>query len=159
LPEAERAPIGGRGRPRPSPGIRQTPSGKWQARYRDPSGRLRGKTFIRKGDAQAFLAATKTDLHRGAWIDPSRSMTRFGDLAGEWLDNRLNLRRTSLARDESYLRNHVLPAFEDLPLGRLERGAIQAWVKDLTADGLAPRTCRCATRSSRASSTGRWPLA
>jgi hypothetical protein len=40
-------------------------------------------------------------------------MTRFGDLAGEWLDNRLNLRRTSLARDESYLRNHVLPVFED----------------------------------------------
>ena len=129
-------------RRRTSPGIRQTPSGKWQARYRDPSGRLRGKTFVRKGDAQAFLVATKTDLHRGAWIDPSRSMTRFGDLAGEWLGNRLNLRRTSLARDESYLRNHVLPAFEDLPLGRLERGEIQAWVKDLSAAGLAPRTVR-----------------
>ena len=142
MPEAERAPIGGRCRPRPSPGIRQTPSGKWQARYRDPSGRLRGKTFIRKGDAQAFLTATKTDLHRGVWIDPSRSMTRFGDLAGEWLDNRLNLRRTSLARDESYLRNHVVPAFEDLPLRRLERGEIQAWVKELSAAGLAPRTVR-----------------
>ncbi len=129
-------------RRRTSPGIRQTPGGKWQARYRDPSGRLRGKTFTRKGDAQAFLVATKTDLHRGAWIDPSRSMTRFGDLAGEWLGNRLNLRRTSLARDESYLRNHVLPAFEDLPLGRLERGEIQAWVKDLSAGGLAPRTVR-----------------
>jgi len=84
--------------------------------------------------------ATKTDLHRGVWIDPSRSMTRFGDLAGGWLDNRLNLRRTSLARDESYLRNHVLPAFGDPPLGRLERQGIQAWVKDLSAAGLAPRT-------------------
>src|SRR5437870_4356850 len=101
-----------RGEGRREFGIRQTPSGKWQARYRDPSGRLRGKTFIRKGDAQAFLVATKTDLYRGVWIDPSRSMTRFGDLAGKWLDNRVNLRRTSLARDESYLRNHVQPAFE-----------------------------------------------
>ena len=91
MPEAERAAIGGRGRPRLSPGIRRTPGGKWQARYRDPSGRLQGKTFVRKGDAQAFLTATKTDLHRGVWIDPSRSMARFGDLAGEWLDNRVNL--------------------------------------------------------------------
>jgi hypothetical protein len=52
-------------------GIRQTPNGKWQARYYDPSGRLRGKTFARKTDAQAFLAATKTDVHRAYGWTPA----------------------------------------------------------------------------------------
>jgi hypothetical protein len=86
-------------------------------------------------------------------------MTRFGDLAGEWLDNRLNLRRTSLARDESYLRNHVLPAFEDVAVGRVERGAMQAWVKELSAAGLAPRTVRMCYQILKSILDGRWRLA
>jgi hypothetical protein len=61
--------------------IRQTPSGKWQARYYDSSGRLRGKTFVRKTDARTFLATTKADLARGAWVDPGQSKTRLGPYA------------------------------------------------------------------------------
>jgi len=44
-------------------------------------------------------------------------------------------------RDESYLRNHVRPPSR-ISFGRLERGEIQAWVKELSAAGLAPRTVR-----------------
>ena len=35
--------------------IRQAPSGRWQARYRDPNGREREKSFKRKADAQNFV--------------------------------------------------------------------------------------------------------
>jgi len=44
--------------------------GKWQARYYDPSGRQRTKSFARKTDAKAFLAAVETDKRRGDWNDP-----------------------------------------------------------------------------------------
>lgn len=132
--------------PRPTPGIRATPSGKWQARYYDPSGRLRGRTFVRKSDARDFLVSTKVDVKQGKWVDPERSAVRFGKLATEWLDGRVSLRATSAARDESYVRNHVVPAFGSVAVGRIERADVQAWVKRLTDQGLAPRTVRTCYR-------------
>lgn len=123
-------------------GIRPTPSGKWQARYYDPRGRLRAKTFERKTDARAFLAAVKTDVRRGTWIDPARSARRFGDWAQVWLTHKLNLRRSSFARDEGCVRNHILPAFGDVPIGRIGRGDVQAWVKELGDNGLAAASVR-----------------
>ncbi len=82
-------------------------------------------------------------------MDPSRSNTRFEPLAREWLDNKLNLRRTSFARDESYLRNHIMPAFGQFPVGRIHRGEIQSWVKTLGEGGLAPATVRACYRILR----------
>jgi integrase len=129
--------------------IRPTPSGKWQARYRDPSGRLRGKTFERKTDAKRFLAAVKTDMSRGAWVDPRRSTAQLEPLAHEWLGNKLHVRPSSFARDEGYLKNHVLPAFGEVPIGRITRVAVQAWVKDLRESRLAPATVRTCYRILR----------
>jgi integrase len=134
------------GTTRTTTGIRATPSGKWQARYYDPSGRLRGKTFVRKTDARTFLASTKVEVHRGAWVDPDRAGVRFGELAGEWLGGRLGVRPTSAARDESYVRNHVVPAFGSMAVGRIQRAEVQAWVKALSEGGLAPRTVRTCYR-------------
>ena len=37
---------------------------KWKARYRDPKGRARSKTFDRKYDAEKFLARVDTDIQR-----------------------------------------------------------------------------------------------
>lgn len=55
----------------------------------------------------------------------------------------LNLRPSSRARDESYLRNHVIPAFEDRTIGRIQKIDVQTWVRSLSEDkALAPRTVR-----------------
>jgi integrase len=129
-----------------SPGVRLTPSGKWQARYYDPSGRLRGKTFDRKTDARAFVAAVKTDMRRGTWIEPSRTTMPFEDWAGQWWDGKLNLRRSTQATDEGCLRNHILPVFGGTPVGRITRADVQAWVRQMSEAGVGPDTVR---RSSR----------
>jgi integrase len=65
---------------------------------------------------------------------------RLGDWIESWLATTVNLRPSSRARDESYLRNHVLPAFGTAPLGRITQLDVRAWVADLTASGLAPAT-------------------
>ena len=47
--------------------IRKLPSGRWQARYPDGSGRdiAAPTTFSTKGDAARFLAQMQADLDRG----------------------------------------------------------------------------------------------
>ena len=51
-------------------------NGKYRARYRDPLGDQRCKTFTRRGDAERFVREMEVDLQRGVWIDP-----RGADLA------------------------------------------------------------------------------
>lgn len=122
--------------------VRATPSGKWQARYYDGSGRLRGKTFVRKTDARAFLAAVRTDMNRGTWIDPKRTTVRFHVLAGQWLDGKLNLRRSTYATDEGCLRNHILPEFGERSVGRISGADVQGWVRRMSHGGVGPDTIR-----------------
>lgn len=128
--------------PRPTPGIRATPSGKWQARYYDPSGRLRGKTFVRKSDARDFLTSVKVDVKQGKWVDPALAATPYEEWAQKWLGNKLNLRPTSLKRDEECLRLRLLPSFGKTQLQRIARSDVQGWVKKLAESGLAPATVR-----------------
>jgi integrase len=56
---------------------------------------------------------------------------------------KLHLRPASRARDESYLRNHVLPAFGPAPLSRIHKSEVKAWVAMLSVEkGLAPKTVK-----------------
>jgi hypothetical protein len=43
---------------------------RWLARYDDPDGRARSKTFARKLDAERFLATVETDKLCGTYLDP-----------------------------------------------------------------------------------------
>ena len=68
--------------------VRKSPRNptRWEARYRDASGRQRTKTFPSRTDAKAWLAATETDLRRGSWIDPKMSAIRLEEVADHWLE-------------------------------------------------------------------------
>ena len=44
--------------------------GKYRARYRDASGRLRSRSFTLKADAERFVREEEVALERGSWIDP-----------------------------------------------------------------------------------------
>lgn len=59
---------------------------RWQARYLDPDGRERTRTFDRKQDAERFLATMTVDVLRGAYVDPDAGKVTFADFAGRWLD-------------------------------------------------------------------------
>jgi hypothetical protein len=58
-----------------------------------------------KREALRFLERVGTDVQRGEWRDPVHAKVRLDD----WMwATTVNLRPSSRARDESYLRNHVL---------------------------------------------------
>jgi integrase len=70
----------------------------------------------------------------------------FREWAAECYAARIDLRESSRARDEGYLRHHVLPHFGSVPLARIDRRNVQEWVSLLSAKGLAPATVRACHR-------------
>ncbi|MCU1370247.1 MAG: Site-specific recombinase XerD [Ilumatobacteraceae bacterium] len=120
---------------------RHTSSGdRYDVRYRDPTGRLRRKTFRRLGDARTYARETEADVLRGDWTDPQSGKVTFAEWWDRWWPTTVNLRPSSRARDESYARNHLLPQFGPMRLASIDHTAVSAWVADLTHAGRAPAT-------------------
>ncbi len=127
---------------RRTPGVRPTRSGRWEARYYDDRGHQRGKTFIRKANAEAFRSTVRADLRRGTWIDPAASAAQFATLASGRLASRLNVRRSTFLTDEGCIRKHILPRFGSVPIGRIARADVQRWIKELSDAGVGADTVR-----------------
>ena len=131
--------------------VRKLPSGRWQARYFDASGRRHQRTFPSRGDAGRFLAGVRADLDRGGWIDPRAGQVQFREYSRVWLKNR-RVRGRPLAprtveRYGGVLRRHILPVLGDTELRHLTSAAVRAWYGRLTAtDELAPATAAKAYR-------------
>lgn len=111
---------------------------RWRARYRDPDGRERSRTFSRKADAQRWLDTVCGELVRSTYIDPRAGRRLFRDYAEAWQGAQVH-RATTAAQVESNLKNHVLPFLGDRPLAAIRPSEVQGWVKARSAV-LAPAT-------------------
>ena len=103
--------------------VRKLPSGRWQARYHDQAGvrHTAPRTFPTRGDANRFLAQVEADLLRGSWADPKLGRVPFGEWVEQWRPTTANLRPGTLVLYDYLLRRFLLPAFEQVPLGRYVR--------------------------------------
>jgi hypothetical protein len=111
--------------------VRKLPSGRYQARYRGPEGRMRSAshTFVRKSDAASWLTFKEAEIRRGDWIDPDAAQVTFGEYAEQWIGDRvLKVRTEELYR--SLLRNHLLAAFGNVSIGDIDEAAIRRWRKE-----------------------------
>lgn len=111
--------------------VRRLPSGRWQARYLDSTGRRRTATFTTRTAAGRHLAATGTDLTRGTWTPPEAGQTQLADYAWTWLAGR-HVRGRPLAprtreRYTTILRRHILPDLGHLPLAQLTPATVRGW--------------------------------
>src|SRR5215218_1254302 len=113
---------------------------RYVARYVDPTGRERSKSFTRRADAQKYLTEIEAAKLRGAWVDPAHSRTLFGDWHSEWWTTTVNLRPKTRTRNEMVFRLYVLPRFGAVPLDAITQREVRAWVTSLTVRGLAPAT-------------------
>lgn len=98
-------------------------------------------TFLTKADALAWLAAAETDIHRGAWVDPSSAQMTVAELAKRWLEHDPSKRASTVARDEVILRLHILPLIGMARIGDVTPPSVQKLV-NTWAQGQAPRTAR-----------------
>jgi integrase len=118
--------------------IDKLPSGRWRARYRDPQGRSRSKTFDRKRDAERYLSASSTDMERGRWTDPQGGRITIGSWAERYLATVVNLRASTRYTYERDLSKYVLPRFARAQLAQVRGVDVQTWLADELANGLSP---------------------
>ena len=114
-------------RPQGSGSVRQLPSGRWQARYRDDSGVLRSApaTFETKLDASTWLGSGATYDVEVERTDPTLAV-----FAAHWLAAREVKPRTR----EGYQRlldTAILPGLGDLRLSKITTGHVKAWYATL----------------------------
>ncbi|WP_370326023.1 tyrosine-type recombinase/integrase [Euzebya sp.] len=116
---------------------------RWRARYRDPAGRERSKTFKRKLDAERHLVSVEARMLQGEWTDPERGRTTVAEWAPKWLDSKRALKPKTRYTYESLLRK-VTAHLGGYPLAKLDRLAVETFVSQLEAEGLsASRVRQC----------------
>jgi len=120
--------------------VRRFSSGRYQASYWHEGRRIVAPgTFKFKADALAYLGLVETDMRRGVWREPMAERLTVAELAAEWLEANPLKRSSSLERDQSTLRNHVLPALGALDVTTVTRQDVQRLV-DRWAIDHAPST-------------------
>lgn len=122
--------------------VRDSRDGRWLARWRDPSGRQRKKSFRRKVDAERFLSGLLADLHRGSYIDPSGGKVLFSVYAETWMSGLSHLKATTADRYRDVVRTHVLPKWGGWALGKVAHSDVAAWIGDLRLAGLSAGSVR-----------------
>lgn len=129
--------------------IKKLANGRWEASYRDPSGRERVKHHRTRTEADRWLTSVKEHLHRGDYVDPRLGRRLFEDWATSWLAGTSHVRAKTYAHYESVLRVHVLPTFADEPIASITPTAVRRFVAERVASGAAPGTVRSARKVLR----------
>jgi integrase len=121
--------------------VSKLPSGRWRARYPDPSHQGTDRatwlnaptTFLTKGDAAAWLAAREAELVEYRWRPapppPAEPVETFASYSGRWLTAREL--KPSTVREYTRMLRSLVSTFGDLPLDEIAAVDIRTWYAKL----------------------------
>lgn len=120
--------------------VKKRPSGRYRARYRDPSGREHAKHFDRKVDAERWRDEATAAIVTGQYVDPKAGRVKFREFGEDW---RKTMAHGPATRNlvERCLRLHVYPTLGDRPVRGIRTTTVQALVTELSTQ-LAPSTLK-----------------
>ncbi|GAB2474485.1 tyrosine-type recombinase/integrase [Xylanimonas ulmi] len=120
---------------------KRTRNGKtrWLARYRDPEGKQRSKTFDRQVDAQTFLDETVVSVRRGTYLDPDAGRETFRAHAEAWLAMQ-TFNTSTREVVEHRLVKHVYPVLGSKQLAQIKPSTVKAWLAGLKVSKSYART-------------------
>jgi integrase len=101
----------------------------YDVRLRDPNGKEYCRTFETKGEAEDFEDDERGARRHGTWVDPRNAARPFSSVADDWLEDDGTKRSSSLARDRSILRTHVMPRLKSKAGRSITRADIQRLVR------------------------------
>jgi integrase len=122
--------------------VRDTRNGHWIARWQEPSGAERKKSFTRKVEAQRWLDQLQAEIHQGRYIDPSGAKTLVALYAQRWCDGLVHLKPSTLQRYRGIVKTHIVPVWGSWQIGRITPNDVNSWIGTLVADGLRPSSVR-----------------
>jgi Phage integrase, N-terminal SAM-like domain len=114
----------------------------YRARWRDPSGRERKRSFNRKTDAQRFLVSVEDAKLRGSYVDPAKGKVAFAEWAERWFATTADLKPATRRTYRMLLDNQVLPHFGAATLAGIDTLTVREWVAGLVDGGLSPSRVR-----------------
>ena len=132
--------------------IRHLPSGRFQIRYPGPDGRMRtgADTYPDKRSADRALSLTQAQMITGEWTDPQRAKVKLQAYARKWIDQRPNLRPTTVELYRWPLAKHIGPDLGQVPVGKITPEVVREWRAALLADGASVSAAAKAYRLLRA---------
>lgn len=119
-----------------------TRDAKWKARYTDPSGRDRSRTFARKLDAEKFLERVGADMQKGEWIDPRSNKTRFEDWVDVWWKTTVKLAPSTRRGYDKLLRVHLNPKFRGRRITSIDWIEVELFAASMLERELSTKTVR-----------------
>ncbi len=122
--------------------VRNTRNGHWIARWQEPNGTERKKSFTRKVEAQRWLDQLQAEIHQGRYIDPSAGKTLVAVCAQRWCDGLVHLKPSTLERYRGIVNRRIIPVWGDWQIARITPNDVNGWIGTLVADGLRPSSVR-----------------
>ena len=118
--------------------IRKLPSGRFQARYPGPDGKMRTgpETYATRVEAERFLTLTEAQLMRREWLDPDVGRIALGAYADQWITDR-HLRPRTVGLYRQLLRTHIVPVLGDVLIRDLTTPMIRSWRSKLLGSGVS----------------------
>jgi integrase len=129
--------------------IVKRPDGQWRARYRDAAGKEHARHFARKIDGQQWLDTVTSSVVTGTYVDPRAGKVTFDAFYREWAARQVWVASTTRAMDLT--RRSV--TFGAVALTDLRASHVEAWVKRMSAAGLAATTIASRMNGVRAALT------
>lgn len=118
--------------------IRKRPDGKWRARYRDEQGKEHSKHFARRTDGIKWLEEVASSVRTGTYVDPQDGRMTLATFFADWSKRQVWAGTTVVAMELAVRKCD----FAKVEFSRLRRSHVEAYVKRMVDDGLAPGTIR-----------------
>lgn len=119
--------------------VRSKEGFRYRTRWRDPNGRLKSRSFVRKVDADRFAAKVEHEINVGDYVDPHAGRVTVYEYGELWRKAQLQHSAGTAADVAMALRVHLYPVLGARPIGSIRPTDVQAWVAGL-AQKLAPTT-------------------
>ena len=116
--------------------IKQRVNGQWRARYRDEAGKEHARHFDRKTDAQRWLDEVTASVVTGNYVDPKAGKITFRQFFDQWSVRQVWKPGTTAAMKLAALST----PFADVPMANIRRSHVEAWIRAMDRQGLAPGT-------------------
>ncbi|MFD2757065.1 tyrosine-type recombinase/integrase [Gulosibacter faecalis] len=110
---------------------------RWRVGWVDPQGKQRTRTYATRAAADEYAASLDEDLRVGRYTSPENAGKTFDDVATLWLASKRKAKGSTIWRYTRDLDRWVRPKWGSMPIGQIDRAAVETWVDELTS-GTAP---------------------
>lgn len=113
----------------------------WRACYKKPDGSKGTEPgFQTRSLAVEWGAEQERLIKAGAWIDPVKRSTTFGEFAMKFMASRRKRGRTGGTRWDR-LENHILPRWKDVPMGAITWFDVDSWQQTMMVEDVSRGHC------------------